>query len=137
MGILIISIACMILGFLFAEFGYKWLNTLDEFFEGFGSAMFVCGLVTLIFVGITLIGKKADFRRYEYEYNSTKALVETVDLNNYGNVGPVLEKVISINDRIANHKAYSKTFWLGLWYSEKIGNLEPIKFDGQMPVNVE
>lgn len=88
-------------------------------------AMSAIALITLL---LTLTTVSSDFKSYKIEYQTTKMLVDSYKGEEYGNVNALTEKIIYINDKIAEHKAYSKNFWVNIWYSEEVGNLEPITF---------
>lgn len=71
---------------------------------------------------------KSDTEKIIYEYNSTFAIIENVNMENYGNLPNLTEKVLDINEEIARYKANSKNPWLNIWFPEEIGNLEPLTF---------
>jgi hypothetical protein len=55
-------------------------------------------------------------------------MVESYDGQDYGNMSSLVEAVVDMNETIATNKAQYDSKWVGLWYSEKIANLEPITF---------
>ena len=117
------------LAIVFFIVGFIWYIH-DDYSEG-GLAMgFVGGIFAfiLIIMGLSLIDKKSDFQVIINEYYNTKSLVETYSGTDYGNMNELTGKIIAINDKIAKHKAYAASKWMGCWYSEEIGNLEPIVY---------
>ena len=106
----------------------------DLFGLEFLSALFAVGAgIALVIMSVSLIniGRKFDAFVNRYEY--TKQLVVAYEPNDYGNKTALLEDVLDINKEIADHKALAGNKWTGKWYSEKIGNLEPIVFNGKTP----
>ena len=117
------------LAFIFLIGGFIWYVH-DDYSDGPAALGFTGGILFLVLVvmGLSLIDKKSDFQIIINEYNNTKALVETSNGADYGNMNELTGKVIAINDKIAKHKAYSVSKWHDLWNSEEIGNLEPIVY---------
>ena len=111
----------------------------DLFGLSFISAFFAISTgIALVVMSVSLIniGRKFDSFVNRYEY--TKQLVVAYEPNDYGNKTALLEDVLEINRKIADHKALAGNKWTGKWYSEKIGNLEPIVFNGKTPaVSIE
>ena len=86
--------------------------------------------ITLIIISCLLIGINRRFDAMVYQYETTVEMVNSYTGQDYGNMGALVEQVVNINNGIASHKARYNSVWVGLWYSERIGNLEPIKFGG-------
>jgi hypothetical protein len=84
--------------------------------------------MALIIMLLILPTMKSDFEQYKNEYQTTKMLIDSYKGEEYGNINALTEKIIYVNDKIASHKAGSKNFWINIWYSEEVGNLEPITF---------
>ena len=82
----------------------------------------------LFFESVALINKKARWNEFIYEYENTKALVESYNVTDYGNMQELTSKVLKINQTIAHHKAYADNWLFGALNTETIGNLEPITF---------
>ena len=94
-----------------------------------GTVSFVFSIflwIALICCSISLINKNARFERIIEDYNITKQLVENYVPGVYANSQSIIEKTIELNEIIVNHKTFSKSKWTNLWYSEKVGNLEPL-----------
>lgn len=100
---------------------------------------FVSGLIALLsatvllVASVSLIGLKSTFKVEIEKYNNTVELVESYK-NCSDNSNCVFEydlrkDILEINNTIAKHKVWRKNKWFSLWYSEEIGNLEPIKYD--------
>ena len=86
--------------------------------------------ITLIIISCLLIGINRRFDAMVYQYETTVEMVNSYTGQDYGNMGALVEQVVNINNGIASHKARYNSVWVGLWYSERIGNLEPIRFGG-------
>lgn len=86
--------------------------------------------ITLIIISCLLIGINRRFDAMVYQYETTVEMVNSYTGQDYGNMGALVEQVVCINNSIASHKARYNSPWVGLWYSERIGSLEPIKFGG-------
>lgn len=86
--------------------------------------------ITLIIISCLLIGINRRFDAMVYQYETTVEMVNSYTGQDYGNMGALVEQVVNINNGIASHKARYNSPWVGLWYSERVGNLEPIKFSG-------
>lgn len=84
------------------------------------TALFVCGM------SLVNIDRRFEARMNEYE--AITAMVESYDGQEYGNMQTLTEEIVSMNIAIANHKALYGNKWTGIWYSEDIAKLEPIKF---------
>lgn len=122
-GIALITGALLIIGCIF----WDW----DIDFNGscvLSVAFFSISVALLIIFGCTLIGIKNDVELFKYRYENTKQLIETYQGNDYGNTGSIVKEVIEINQEIAKNKAYHSDPWVGPWYFEEIGNLEPLTF---------
>lgn len=101
------------------------------FNDGWASFLYIIGIIssiTLIGALILLIGINRKFDAMVYQYETTVEMVNSYTGQDYGNMGELVGQVVRINNGIANHKARYNSLWVGLWYSERIGNLEPIKF---------
>ena len=126
MGFFILTLLLLLSSGLLLHIGKKKYNDNLEMIACFFILVF--GLVFIVLIG-SVLTKPADFDSYKNEYQTTKALLDSYKTQDYGNVGRLTDKIIEINDRIANHKAYHDNFWLNCWYSEDIGNLEPLVFN--------
>ena len=86
--------------------------------------------VALITMACLLINIDRRFDAAIYQYETTVEMVNSYAGQDYGNMGSLVEQVVYVNNRIAQHKAHHDSKWVNLWYSERIANLEPIKFGG-------
>ena len=93
---------------------------------------FISGIssIALVIALSLLISINRRFDAMVYQYETTVEMVNSYTGQDYGNMGSLVEQVVCINNSIASHKARYNSVWVGLWYSERIGNLEPIKFGG-------
>ena len=96
-----------------------------------GGGFFLIELInTLVLFFLIYDAATADIRWEEFkaEYEATKAIVETYHPYDYGNTVDITKKMMEINSTIARNKARSKSKLYNIWYSEEVGNLEPLKF---------
>lgn len=103
------------------------------FASGWAAISYIIGgisAITLVIISCLLIGINRRFDAMVYQYETTVEMVNSYTGQDYGNMGALVEQVVCINNGIASHKARYNSVWVGLWYSERIGNLEPIKFGG-------
>jgi hypothetical protein len=110
-----------------------WLIDKYTYADGLIIASYTIGIVSamaLITSLCLLINIDRRFDASVYRYETTVEMVESYTGQDYGNMGSLVEQVVSVNNKIAEHKAHYNSKWTGLWYSERIANLEPIKFSG-------
>ena len=103
------------------------------FYSAWAIISYLIGGVSAIALVIALCLLIGINRRYDamiYQYETTVEMVNSYTGQDYGNMGALVEQVVNINNGIASHKARYNSIWVGLWYSERIANLEPIKFSG-------
>ena len=103
------------------------------FYSGWAIVSYFIGGVSAIALVIALCLLIGINRRYDamiYQYETTVEMMDSYTGQDYGNMGELVGQVVRINNGIASHKARYNSVWVGLWYSERIGNLEPIKFGG-------
>lgn len=124
----ILAVVGFVTGWLIDKFTY------DEYSDGWFVWSFVSyttgGLsaVALIIMACLLINIDRRFDASVYRYETTVEMVNSYTGQDYGNMGSLVEQVVCVNNKIAEHKAHHDSKWVGLWYSERIANLEPIKF---------
>ena len=86
----------------------------------------IVALSCLLVLPFTLVNKSADFKEVLAEYENTKMVIENGPVGNFGNEDPLMGKILDLNKEIARHKAHANNWWDGAWFSEEIGNLEPL-----------
>ena len=124
--IILLSILTIIL------FVVGWLVGKHTYEDGLSFLAYVLGACTLTGLIVSLclfINLDKRFETTINRYETTVQMVESYTGQDYGNMGSLVEQVVDINNVIAAHKALHDSKWVGLWYSEEIGNLEPIRFD--------
>lgn len=91
-------------------------------------------LMTIIF-GLCFIGAllvtidlKSNFAYNEDRYNNLKAQVEMCDRDDIVTDANLRNQVLEMNNDIAKHRQYSKNVWIGMYYSEHLGSLEPLQW---------
>ena len=123
----ILAVVGIIIGYLIDKYDYTCTRVgLAGFFSTTGG---ISAIALVIALGL-LIGRNRRHDAMIYQYETTVEMVNSYTGQDYGNMGALVEQVVNINNGIANHKARYNSVWVGPWYSERIGNLEPIKFGG-------
>lgn len=108
-----------------------WLIDKHTYATTWSGIFYLTGGIAIISLIITLCCLINIDRRFDaavYRYETTVEMVDSYTGQDYGNMGSLVEQVVRVNNIITEHKAYYNSPWVGLWYSERIGNLEPIKF---------
>lgn len=118
----IVAAVCFVAGALILKYTYE-----DEL-AGFLDIIGAFAAITLIICSISLIDKERQFDSIQEQYQAISVMVDSYDGQDYGNMTALIDEVVRMNTRIAKHKAYYQSPWTGIWYSEEIANLEPIKF---------
>lgn len=125
--IILLSILAVV-GFVASKLINKYTYADDWAFVSFITG--VVSTIALIIVLCLLINIDRRFDAAVYRYETTVEMVNSYTGQDYGNMGSLVEQVVRVNNSIAEHKAHYNSKWTGLWYSERIANLEPIKFSG-------
>ena len=141
---LILFISITLIGYVIGGiiYGNRYKGNHYSLKDGLGTFLIAIGIlsscVLLIACG-DFINLDARFQKTIYEYENTVRMVESYDGQDYGNMIPLVESVVSINKEIARQKAYVKSPWRNLWMSEDIANLKPITFPAKRvkPVQTE
>ena len=135
MAVFILGFIVIVLGFIGMVIcrairkgpNFRQTNRFDSI-DGVFTGCFIGGILGLAIILLTLIGRTERFNQFIYEYESTKALVESYQGYDYGQSYPLTQKIIDINAEIAKNKAWRENKWHDLWASEEIANLEPLKY---------
>ena len=123
--IILLSILTIIL------FVVGWLLDKYTYADGLAFTSFMLGACTFIGLVVSLclfINIDKRFETTINRYETTVQMIGSYAGQDYGNMGSLVEQVVTVNNIIAAHKAHHNSKWVGLWYSEEIGNLEPITF---------
>ena len=110
-----------------------WLIDRYTYADGWSFTFYTIGVISgisLITALCLLINIDRRFDADVYQYETTVEMVNSYAGQDYGNMGSLVEQVVRVNNSIAEHKAHYNSKWTGLWHSERIANLEPIKFGG-------
>lgn len=88
----------------------------------------------LVLCVLTLININSRFQVTIEEYNNLKAQIdafnESDSCRNISQQNTLNDDVYVMNNTISKHSVMSKSAWVNLWYSEKIGNLEKLYIYG-------
>lgn len=124
MGLFIIAGGLLLLGFKFKNLAE---NKNDDFDFPMIYSWFIAGLLLTICIGLTL-NFNNQLNQIKSQYNSLKEQIEYAKVNNNDfERFYLIEDMKKINAQIKNHKIYHNNFWIGIWHSEEIGNLEYLK----------
>ena len=123
MLIIIFTIIFLILGIGLSISGERYWS---EVCTVLGTIISVISTLILIIVICVSIGIKSEWDAIKYDYTFTKELVENYEGGDYGNTASLTDKVLTLNRTISIHKAYCHNPWFNVWYSDEIGNLEPL-----------
>jgi len=88
-------------------------------------SIFGLGFITCLACTIDL---KSNFAYNEDRYNNLKAQVEMCDRDDILTDANLRNQVLDMNNDISKHKQYSKNVWIGMYYSERLGSLEPLQW---------
>lgn len=124
MGLFLVIGIILIIGIVLLILGDRQCWDAAEFI---GGALTFLSSFALVIMVIVLICTPHNIQRLENDYNNTQVLIESYQGFDYGNAIPLTEHMLFINDKIAKHKTYANTWWVGCYHSEKVGNLEPLK----------
>ena len=87
------------------------------FFDSFSDIIYVGGLLLSLIMGLALLCIIPDIILTRIKFDYIKE--EYHNLRN---------QVLEMNNKISEHKVYSKNIMVNLWYSEEIGNLKPLEW---------
>lgn len=125
----IFTIICFVATWLINK--YTYADSIPAFLFGVG----ILNLCALVVAAGLLININKRFDAFVFQYETTVEMVDSYAGKDYGNMSSLVEQVVQINNTIATHKAHHNSKWVGLWYSERIGNLEPIRFNRNIPAS--
>ena len=112
--------------------------------ECYREGCLIAGVVGMIFVGgtfLVLVGvlcvKPAEFAWNEQQYYNLKAQVEYVEFDYSLSDNNLRNQVLEMNDDIACHRAFSHNWFVGVFYCEHLGELEPLKWRAEGKIRIE
>ena len=119
--------------FLIALFGFLIGAFIEKhtYEDGWAFLSYAVGsicAIAFVICSLTLINKERRFEAIIAQYDVLSVMVDSYDGQDYGNMSTLIDETIRMNTCIANHKAFYTSPWTGIWYSEKIAKLEPIRF---------
>ena len=121
---IIITALLLVAGIVLAIVGERcW----SDIFSILGACFLILSVPITVIIVCASLTRNPGWEQTKYDYAFTKELIENYEPgDDYGNIPSITEKVLHINRTIAKHKAYCNSAWFGVWYSEEIGNLEPL-----------
>lgn len=97
--------------------------------------LYVGGSLLSLFMGLALlciipdiIVTRIKFDYIKEEYHNLELQVNTIEYDDIITSANLRNQVLEMNNKISEHKVYSKNIWVNLWYSEEIGNLKPLEW---------
>ena len=126
MGLLIISIII----FIISSIVIIYMNSKDIISDWiiifYTFAIF--SILSVIIGLIPLMDIQNKFNQIVYEYEMQQEVLDnTREHNSSYEVFQITPVIFNTNKTIAKHRAYHNNWWVGIYYSEKVGNLKPIK----------
>lgn len=128
----------LLFSFTIICFTATWLVDKYTYADLTAAVLFGVGILNLCALIVTvglLININKRFDAFVFQYETTVEMVDSYAGKEYGNMSSLVKQVVQINNTIVRHKAHHNSKWVGLWYSERIGNLEPIKFNRNIPTS--
>ena len=114
MGVLIIIIILFIAGFI---------------------CWYIGGILLSLFMGLALLCIIPDIiitrLKFDYikeEYHNLELQINTIEYDDIVTGANLRNQVLEMNNKISEHKVFSKSIMLNLWYSEEIGKLKPLEW---------
>lgn len=126
MGLLIISIII----FIISSIVIIYMNSKDIISDWiiifYTFAVF--SILSVIIGLIPLMDIQNKFNQIVYEYEMQQEVLDnTREHNSSYEVFQITPVIFNTNKTIAKHRAYHDNWWIGIYYSEKVGNLKPLK----------
>lgn len=104
----------------------KWKN--EDWRECLGWVFTVGAFLFSLVLGASLLTIEQDFAYTEAQYSNLKEQVDYVNYDYILTDANIRNQVLEMNNQIAKHRTYCHNPWVGLWYSEHIGNLENLEW---------
>ena len=125
MGLLITVIIAFIVGVILIIYGNRnW----EAGAEILGSVLtIICGLILVVML-LRTTTLSSDFAYIEEKYNNLKNQLEKIDHDDIVTGENLRNQVLEMNNKISMHKCYSQNKWVSMYFSEHIGNLEPLEW---------
>lgn len=118
MGVIIVLIILSIIGL-----GIFFYNDMDEFVSMMIAVSCILGfIICLMFIPF----RNCTYQKFKTNYDMVSELIEDMDSQDIKSAGLYL-KILDINGEIATNKEYKDNFWIGNFFSDKIGDLELLK----------
>lgn len=135
MGLFIVFIALLVIGGLVVFINNRKGYSDNAFVLGWSSI--VCSAVALVIMSVVLIDyHTSGFEYNEARYNNLKRQVEYVGVDGVVTDANLREEVLQMNHDIDKHRVYSKNPWIGVFYSEHLGELEKLEWCEYVPYEI-
>ena len=126
MGLLILTIIFLAVGIGMLVYSHKrWDTDGIELIGGLLTILCTIGLLIELLMA-TMVESK--FAYYESQYENLKEQLEYVDSDDIVTGDNLRNQVLDMNNAISKHKCYSQNWFIGMYYSEHVGSLEPLKW---------
>ena len=126
MGIIILFSVMLIIGIGLIVWGHN--DFYDDWKPFVGTIITILCVVALLIAICCTATLKEHFAYTESQYNNLKEQIEYCDRDDIVTDGNLRKQVLDMNNTIAKHREYCHNFWIGLYYSERIGSLENLKW---------
>lgn len=107
----------------------------SDIFSDISNIFYVGGLLLSLIMGLAIlciipdiILTRIKFDYIKEEYHNLELQVNTIEYDDIVTGANLRNQVLEMNNKISEHKVYSKNIWVNLWYSEEIGNLKPLEW---------
>ena len=111
---------------------------LESVYGAISTLLHVIAWVGIIAVGIPIlciqVPKNKNYQNALYEKQVLEYRLEHNSENEVGNE-LLYSDIVKFNESIRNDKKYANNFWVGLFYNDKIAEIDYIEIDGIKPFN--
>lgn len=128
MGIIIIFSAILISSIIAIILIRKSYSYWSDAFEPAAWIGAIVGGIAVVIISIVLINEENEFAYNKEQYYNLQKQVETLSKDDIVTGENLRNQVLEMNNMISKHKIYSKSSWVGVFYSEEIGSLEPLEW---------
>lgn len=135
MGIIIVCGIIFIIGLIIGIFYYiqdRNIGDNDLLFAICYLIVFLFSIPLVIAGGIAMavqIPKEKNYQQVVYERQVIEYRLENKDDNIVGNE-LLYKDIVKFNNNLRNHKRYANSFWIGVFYNDKIATIDYITIQG-------
>lgn len=119
--LLIVFIGLIVLG---NRYDSVWMPPIGIIFGGID-------LLVIAIVISSMMTQQSDFDYIESRYYNLKEQVKYCEHDDIVTDANLRQQVLDMNNTIAKHRVYSHNIWVSMYYSERIGKLKNLKWEGK------